>query len=236
MAEELYDAVIWIDERPVMVKLNTEINPESEEGDLVSSDIALNNSCNRINKNISSPSLQLRIRSNSSFVDAGDGYLYYNDERFIKSDDVHVATITNGEIGSIDIIVVNSLRQFNQVLRNKNIKIYKYNYNQKNIGIFELPEGINSVDQATKYESDRLEQTIIEQGKLRYQSFLQSLNMLGTRIPSSSMQSFSVMKVVAQTNSGLNDVYVPSAINLISGSDFKRSILKSLNFVNCWEA
>ena len=231
---KLYDATIWIDEKPILVKINEEYD---EKGIQQKPDIMLQNIINELNEN-KETNKKFQI-SRSSFIN-DNHKLYYNGEEFTYSSGIFHKQLSRFGHNPIDILIVNSRDRFEKLLRNKNIRLAQRNYSDETIQGAkergEIPETIQHAYEANEYIAEQRDKQLIEQGKLRYQSFMQSLNMLGTRIPSSSMQSFSVMKVVAQTNSGLNDVYVPTAINLISGSDFKLSILKSLNFVNCWEA
>ena len=53
----------------------------------------------------------------------------------------------------------------------------------------------------------------------RKKSFEKSLNFIGTRIPCQSMQSFAPMRVAAFSNSTTNEVFVPTNIMWLEGSD-----------------
>lgn len=56
--------------------------------------------------------------------------------------------------------------------------------------------------------------------QMRYDSFLNSLKFIGTRIPCQSMQSFDALEVIEFTDSEVNDVYIPTRISWVAGSDF----------------
>lgn len=53
-----------------------------------------------------------------------------------------------------------------------------------------------------------------------YNSFIKSLNIVGTRIPCQSMQSFVPMEIVMFCDSTVNEIYLPASITWIQGSDY----------------
>lgn len=53
-----------------------------------------------------------------------------------------------------------------------------------------------------------------------YDSFVQSLNIVGARIPTQAMQSFMPMHIIAFTAVDTNAVYVPAAQTALQGSDY----------------
>ena len=57
-------------------------------------------------------------------------------------------------------------------------------------------------------------------GIIKYQSFLKSLQMIGARIPCQNMTSFMAMEVAGFSDSDTNEVYLPSIVNILQGSDF----------------
>lgn len=61
---------------------------------------------------------------------------------------------------------------------------------------------------------------IVKIGRAKYQSFLKSLDIVATRTPSQSMQSFMPMKVVAFDNPDINTAYVSTLQILLQGSDY----------------
>lgn len=62
--------------------------------------------------------------------------------------------------------------------------------------------------------------SIIRRGRAIHTSFLKSLDIVATRTPSQSMQSFMPMKVVAFENRDVNNAYVSTFQILLQGSDY----------------
>lgn len=69
-------------------------------------------------------------------------------------------------------------------------------------------------------EATRSGQRIEKLAEKRYQAFKAQLNYILTRIPAQSMQSFMDVEVAVYTDSVLNEVYVPRALQWIQGSDY----------------
>lgn len=61
---------------------------------------------------------------------------------------------------------------------------------------------------------------IIKEGHAKHTSFLRSLDVIASRTPSQSMQSFMPMRVVAFENADVNTVYVSTYQLLLQGSDY----------------
>lgn len=61
---------------------------------------------------------------------------------------------------------------------------------------------------------------IVKISRAKYQSFLKSLDIVATRTPSQSMQSFMPMQVVAFDNPDINTAYVSTLQILLQGSDY----------------
>lgn len=78
------------------------------------------------------------------------------------------------------------------------------------------PEGIKSLLEEEKTLKNRHLGHIAFSRK---KSFEKSLNFIGTRIPCQSMQSFAPMRVAAFSNSTTNEVFVPTNIMWLEGSD-----------------
>lgn len=78
------------------------------------------------------------------------------------------------------------------------------------------PEGIKSLLEEEKTLKNRHIGYIAFSRK---KSFEKSLNFIGTRIPCQSMQSFAPMRVAAFSNSTTNEVFVPTNIMWLEGSD-----------------
>ena len=95
-------------------------------------------------------------------------------------------------------------------------KYYKYITSATRIGkqIQENSEEYHTID--INNEND----PIVKIGRAKYQSFLKSLDIVATRTPSQSMQSFMPMQVVAFDNPDINTAYVSTLQILLQGSDY----------------
>jgi len=65
-----------------------------------------------------------------------------------------------------------------------------------------------------------LRRTCMEQAKRKYAAFLKQLDCVGARIPTQSMQSFMGLHIVGFSESGVNEVYVPTVMTWLQGSDY----------------
>lgn len=70
------------------------------------------------------------------------------------------------------------------------------------------------------YQSLSEDNPLITMGRNIYNSFVRSLDIVATRIPSQSQQSFMPMKVVAYTNTDTNQALVSAYQILLQGSDY----------------
>ena len=71
-----------------------------------------------------------------------------------------------------------------------------------------------------KYASEKLRKKLNNLSIDKFNAFKKSLYMIGARIPSQSMQSFSGVEVINFTDSSDNEVYLPRALTWIAGSDY----------------
>lgn len=69
-------------------------------------------------------------------------------------------------------------------------------------------------------EDRRFNKVIDKLSKEQYKAFVKSLRMIGARIPSQAMQSFSGVEVVNFTDSDENEIYLPRTLTWIAGSDY----------------
>lgn len=67
---------------------------------------------------------------------------------------------------------------------------------------------------------ENLNHPFVKQGIEKYNSFIRSLDIVATRTPSQSMQSFMPMKVIAFDNPDINTAYVSDLQILLQGSDY----------------
>lgn len=70
-------------------------------------------------------------------------------------------------------------------------------------------------------QNERINSKILKLAERQNKAFLKSLEAVGTRIPSQTLQSCSKIKIVGFSGSGMNDVYLPRVLTWIAGSDYK---------------
>lgn len=70
----------------------------------------------------------------------------------------------------------------------------------------------NIVDLLIRNERISHEKNIKKLANKKYDSFVESLNFIGARIPTQSMQSFSSAKVVSFIDTDTNEIYLPRII------------------------
>lgn len=96
----------------------------------------------------------------------------------------------------------------------------KNKWTTRNIAEFENDKQIiNALIENQDYHFDK---KIEKLAKAKYESFKKSLMFVGTRIPCQSMQSFAPMEIVAFTDSEINEIYVPTEIFFLQGSDLDK--------------
>lgn len=71
-----------------------------------------------------------------------------------------------------------------------------------------------------KKQNDRINDKIQKLAVRQNKAFLKTLEALGTRIPSQTLQSCSKIKIIGFSGSGMNDVYVPRILTWVAGSDY----------------
>lgn len=69
-------------------------------------------------------------------------------------------------------------------------------------------------------QNERINTKIAKLAEKQNQAFLKSLEAVGTRIPSQTLQSCSKIKIVGFSGSGMNDVYLPRILTWVAGSDY----------------
>jgi ABC-type histidine transport system ATPase subunit len=83
---------------------------------------------------------------------------------------------------------------------------------------YELDE--NTINLLNGLSSNAIKKKLNRLTKDKFEAFKKSLHMIGARIPSQSMQSFSGVEVVNFTDSSENEVYLPRTLTWIAGSDY----------------
>lgn len=75
-----------------------------------------------------------------------------------------------------------------------------------------------SVDPTTEYIA--IDRRIEQLAKSRFEAFKQAIEFIGARVPTQAMQSFMPFKVIAFTDTNVNQVYIPRAATALQGSDY----------------
>lgn len=183
---------------------------------------------------------------NDSFRVVND-IIFYNGQELGNSNGKHTYKYTDSETEeSYDLIVLNNPDNLNELLNTGLFDLHRYNYtdaNYKNLLELQFGEQENIELHITEKgkskfkifdledpeliyaliddEQRRFEQRIATAASNKYAAFIKSLQFVGARIPTQSMQSFTAFEVVAFTDSETNDVYIPKAITYLEGSDYK---------------
>lgn len=76
------------------------------------------------------------------------------------------------------------------------------------------------IDKLRVNEQVLVEQRIQRLAEKKYDAFVETLNFIGARIPTQSMQSFSAAKVVRFIDAPTNEVYLPRIVSWLEGSDY----------------
>lgn len=78
----------------------------------------------------------------------------------------------------------------------------------------------NLLDILKQYEYHKFQSIVESIAVSRYEAFKKSLTMIGARIPTQAMQSFTACDVINFTESEENAVYLPRIVTWIAGSDY----------------
>lgn len=173
-----------------------------------------------------------------------DGEVYVDEQHLTSADGKQFYSIVDQEGVRQRLVVVNDMERFNELKNNHKYPLIRYNYGRDirqslmiqhydafnngelvNIGGIDVDgsedfnrlftaEQLNQIEAENFYK--RIENLAIE----RFNAFNESLNFVCARIPTQGMQSFMPMRVVAFTDSKINDVYVAKANTWLEGSDF----------------
>ncbi len=91
-------------------------------------------------------------------------------------------------------------------------------------------DDMNNLNKLKAHEAIIFDEKLVKLSHHKYDSFKRQLNFIGARIPTQSMQSFMPMKVVAFTDSEINDIYVPKVQTWLQGSDYDIDKLYTLGY------
>ena len=173
-----------------------------------------------------------------------DGEVYVDEQHLTSSEGKSFYSITDNEGNRQRLVVVHDVERFNELKNNNKYPLVRYNYGRdirhsvliQHYDAFSNGELVNvagidvdgsedfnrlfTVEQLLEWEEENFNKRVEELAVERYNAFDESLNFVCARIPTQGMQSFMPMRVVAFTDSRMNDVYVAKANTWLEGSDF----------------
>ena len=175
-----------------------------------------------------------------------EGRVFHNGIEICNADEKQFKKYIDPDGNSYHLVIIGNMNRINELRNSGIISSYKLNYTEDNknylfnfqfekrlqatnklINLETLngPVSIQSPDQVTWAElnhnenvkfSNRLKRISIN----KYHGFEKSLQMIGTRIPTQSMQSFSPVEIIMFTDSDINEVYISKHNMFLMGSDF----------------
>lgn len=178
-----------------------------------------------------------------------DGSIYFEGKELFSSNGKEFYKYKDSNDNEFDIVVIDNNDRLREILNSHIYNFIDYNYNESNLDnllSIEFPdnpdqipiysEGINTpqyyrnrsefestqsvINALNIYHTVTLENKLSVLAKNKYESFLKSLRFIGTRIPCQSMQSFAPMEVVYFIEADTNQIYVPTMITWLEGSDY----------------
>lgn len=190
------------------------------------------------------------VRKGGRTVLMRQGSVYVEDVEIENSIEGEVYTYVNDRNETFEIIRVNNYSDFESLDKSGAFVQSRYNYRTDNYGdllnvngitgikhyeqnkhgkvvVKEIPFG--SISNLTPQEivdylieSDIIEakQRRLKLAEDRWKAYQETLNFIGARIPTQSMQSFSSAKVVMFANIGTNECWLPRVVTWLEGSDY----------------
>lgn len=173
-----------------------------------------------------------------------DGEVYVDEQHLTSSEGKSFYSVTDNEGNRQRLVVVHDVERFNELKNNNKYPLVRYNYGRdirqslliQHYDAFTNGELVNiagidvdgsedfnqlfTVEQLLEIEEERFNKRVEDLAVERFNAFNESLNFVCARIPTQGMQSFMPMRVVAFTDSKINDVYVAKANTWLEGSDF----------------
>lgn len=163
------------------------------------------------------------LSSNPNFAINGSS-VWYNNEEISSIDGKTFKTYTDETGQQYDLIGVDSIDRFNELMKSGifDRQIEDYNAREDNLSIL---MDISDIEASSIYDfdekaEDRKERNIQRKAERMFKSFKQSLLYVGARIPTQAMQSFMPMETIAWVNTDKNVVYVPAMQTYLEGSDY----------------
>lgn len=115
-------------------------------------------------------------------------------------------------------------------LREKNRNVVSSRIIKSNTLIDDLLKDSDIIQRLNSEERMQRTDEIDALAKQNYFAFLKQLEYIGARIPTQSMQSFMGLKVVDFSESDVNEVYIPSSMQWLEGSDYDIDKLYIMGF------
>lgn len=179
-----------------------------------------------------------------------EGDVYFKGEEICSSDGKQFISYIDSDNITRNVVIIDTIDRLRELEKSKVFSLTQRNYrldNYKELVREQFGEGTliqlstrgknnkwitrniaefdtaNQIVNALAENQDReFENKIIKLSKAKYNSFEKSLRFVGTRIPCQSMQSFAPMEVITFTDSEVNEVYVPTNIFYLQGSDLDK--------------
>lgn len=155
-----------------------------------------------------------------------NGNLYMNANQLCEADALDVYTYKSDDGEMFDLIRVDDFDTLNLLFDSGYFENVYYNYTDENYKEladyqnFIWPDDYIVKTDLVKIQDDSLNTHIENLATRRYQAFIETLNFIGSRIPTQSMQSFSSAKVAYFSDIETNECYLPRVITWIEGSDY----------------
>ena len=174
-----------------------------------------------------------------------DDEVYVDEQHLTSSEGKSFYSIIDNEGNRQRLVVVHDIERFNELKNDNKYPLVRFNYNRDvrqslmiqhydafsngelvNVAGIDVDgsEDFNTIftpEQLLEIESERFDKQIEQLAVERFNAFNESLNFVCARIPTQGMQSFMPMRVVAFTDSKINDVYVAKANTWLEGSDYR---------------
>lgn len=184
------------------------------------------------------------VSANSDFW-AIEGAVYHNGEELCSSEGKKFVRYTDSDGNTHDLCIVDHIDRLRELVNSKACHRISRNYTARNYttlleeefgsdttsynlgnGIIIDKSQIDNVDvnsvigKLAMRELNSFARQIKTAAEEKYQAFLQSLNFVGTRIPCQNMTSFAPVEVVIFSDVTENEIYLPTTITWLEGSDY----------------
>lgn len=184
------------------------------------------------------------VSANSDFW-AIEGIVYHNGGELCSSEGKKFVRYTDSDGNTHNLCIVDHIDRLRELVNSKACHRISRNYTAHNYTIlleeefgsnatsYNLGNGIvidksqiNSVDvnsvigKLAMRELNSFARQIKTAAEEKYQAFLQSLNFVGTRIPCQNMTSFAPVEVIIFSDVTENEIYLPTTITWLEGSDY----------------